>query len=171
MTTFTRSDIQRFTVSTFGALMISTVCIGAAVFPAKAAEVSVATAADWQAEVERRIDDAMRSPFAQSHEVVMAEVVMKFDARGAFRSASLGKTSGLGAVDQEALRVANAISYPTLPVHLLGKPQRVAMQIFFGNDADRVNRQRVKADETATALAAKADASRAEARIAAQPAG
>lgn len=171
MTTFTRSDVQRFAISALGALLVSTACIGAAVFPAKAAEVSVSSAADWQAEVERRIDDAMRSPRTQSHEVVMAEVVMKFDERGSFRSASLGKTSGLHAVDQEALRVANAIRYPALPVHLQGRPQRVAMQIFFGNDSATVNRQRVKADETATALAAKADTNRAEASIATQPAG
>jgi hypothetical protein len=171
MTTFTRNDIQRITVSALGALMISAACIGAAVAPANAAEVTISTASDWQSEVERRIDDAMQSPVAQSHGVVMAEVVMNFDERGTFRSASLGKTSGLGEVDQEALRVANNIRYPALPAHLQGKPQRVAMQIFFGNDQSKVQRQRVKADEAATALAAKADANRAEARIATQPAG
>lgn len=171
MITFTFDDVQRVTVSALGALLISTACIGMAVGPARAGEITVSTASDWQTEVERRIDDAMNSPVTRSNDVAMAEVVMHFDERGSFRSASLGKSSGRGAIDQEALRVANAISYPALPVHLQGKPQRVAMQLFFGSDAAKVNRQRVKAEEAATALAAKADANRAEARIATQPAG
>lgn len=171
MTTLTCNKVQRITVYALGALMISAACVGAAVVPAKAADITVSTASDWQTEVERRIDDAMRSPLTRSQDVVMAEVVMHFDEHGSFRTASLGKTSGLGAVDQEALRVANTIRYPALPVHLQGKPQRVAMQIFFGNDSTKVNRQRAKANEAATALAAKVDADRAEASIAAQPAG
>ena len=171
MITFSRNDIQRMTVSAFGALLVSTACIGAAVFPAKAADITVSTAADWQTEVERRIDNAMLTPASRHQGVVMAEVVMRFDAQGNFRSATLGKTSGDADVDQEALRVANAIHYPALPAHLQGKSQRVAKQIFFGNDREKVLRQRMKADEAATRLAVKADANRAEAAIATQPAG
>lgn len=171
MITFSRNDIQRMTVSALGALLVSTACIGAAVFPARAAEVTISTAADWQTEVERRIDNAMLTPSSRNQGVVMAEVVMRFDAQGNFRSATLGKTSGDADVDQEALRVANAIRYPALPAHLQGKPQKVAMQIFFGSDREKVLRQRMKADEAATRLAAKADANRAEAAIATQPAG
>jgi hypothetical protein len=171
MTILTHSDLRRVTVSALGALLVSTACVGAAVWPAKAADVTISTASAWQAEVERRIDNAMTTPLMGHRDAAMAEVVMRFDERGNFRSATLGKTSGIGDVDQEALRVANAISYPALPAHLQGKPQRVAMQLFFGNDGSKVSRQRLKAAETATALAAKADANRAEARIATQPAG
>jgi hypothetical protein len=169
MTSFTRNDIQRITVSAIGALLVSTACIGVAVFPARAAEVTVSTAADWQAEVERRIDNAMQTPNAQSDRPVVAEVVMHFDDKGSFLSASLGKSSGLDRVDQEALRVANSIRYPALPVHLQGKPRNVGMQIVFGNNSETVNKQTDKARTAATALAAKADANRAEARIATQP--
>ena len=169
MISFTRNGIQRITVSAIGALLVSTACIGASVFPAKAAEVTVSTAADWQAEVERRIDNAMQTPNAQSDRTVMTEVVMHFDDKGSFRSASLGKSSGIERVDHEALRVANSISYPALPVHLQGKPRAVGMQIVFGNNGDAVRKQTNKARAAATALAAKADANRAEARIATQP--
>ena len=171
MTTFTRNDIQRITVSALGALLVSTACIGAAVFPAKAAEVTVSTASAWQAEVERRIDKAMESPNAKSERPVVAEVTMHFDDRGGFRSASLAKSSGIDQVDSEALRVANSINYPALPAHLQGKPRNVGMQIVFGNSRDAVRRETRKAQAVATALAAKTDANRAEARIAEQPAG
>jgi len=39
MTKFDKADIQRFLVSTIGALAVSATCIGAAVGPARAAEV------------------------------------------------------------------------------------------------------------------------------------
>ena len=55
MITITRSDIQRVTLSAFGALLVSTACIGAAIFPAKAAEATYSTAAGWQTAVEKRI--------------------------------------------------------------------------------------------------------------------
>lgn len=171
MVTFTSNDLQRFTISALGALAISAVCIGAAIFPAEAAEAKPATAGGWQAEVEHRIDAVMQSPVARSNSVVMTEVAMHFDDRGQFRSASLARPSGISAVDQEALRVANTLRYPALPAHLQGKPRTVAMQIFFGNDGAKVRRQRMKADDAATALAAKTDASRQQAQIAAQPAG
>ncbi len=171
MITFSRNDIQRMTVSALGALLVSTACIGAAVFPAKAANLTVSTATDWQAEVEQRIDNAMFSPATLNDGVVMTEVAMLFDERGNFRSATLAKASGNNEVDQEALRVANSIRYPTLPAHLQGKPQRVAMQLFFGRDSEKVHRQRMAADQAATQLAAKTDANRAEAAIATQPAG
>ena len=171
MNTFSRNDIQRMTVAALGALLVSNACIGAAVFPAKAADIIVSTASDWQTEVERRIDNAMLSPAKLNDGVVMTEVAMLFDERGNFRSATLAKASGNNEVDQEALRVANSIRYPALPAHLQGKPQRVAMQLFFGRDGEKVHRQRMMADQTATPLAAKADANRAEAAIATQPAG
>jgi hypothetical protein len=168
--TFTRQDAQRVVVSAIGALLVSTACVGAAVFPVNAAEVTVSTAADWQTAVERQIDAVMQTPVTRFSKVAMSEVVMHFDGRGAFRSATLARTSGSDAVDREALRVANAITYPALPTHLQGKPQNVAMQIFVGNDAANVERQRKQAEKAAEALAAKADANRAEARIAVKPA-
>ena len=171
MTSFTRHDIQRMAISGIGALLVSTAFVGAAVFPAKAAEVTVSTAAAWQAEVDRRIDNAMQSPNATSERPVVAEVTVHFDDRGSFRSASLARSSGIAQVDQEALRVANSISYPALPAHLQGKPRNVGMQIIFGNSRDTVRRETRKAQAAATALAAKTDANRAEARIAEQPAG
>jgi hypothetical protein len=39
MTKFDKTDIQRFLVSAIGALAVSATCVGAAVGPAKAAEV------------------------------------------------------------------------------------------------------------------------------------
>lgn len=171
MINFLRNDVQRMTVSALGALTISTACIGATIFPAKAADVTHSTAADWQAEVERRIDNSMVTPVGLHEGVVMTEVVMIFDQRGNFRSATLARPSGNGEIDQEALRIANSIRYPALPVHLQGKPQRVAMQLFFGHDGEKVRRKQMIADEAATALAAKADANRAEAAIVAQPTG
>lgn len=171
MITITRNDIQRVTVSAFGALLVSTACIGAAVFPAKAGEVTYSTAAGWQIAVEKRIDNALQSPIGQSPKVVMAEVGMTFDEHGAFRSAALLKSSGIEALDREAVRTANALRYPALPAYLQGKPQKVAMQIFFGNKEAGVSEARAKARKAATALAAKEDTAREQAQIAAQPTG
>lgn len=171
MTSITRHDIQRVAVSAIGALLISAACIGAAVFPVKAAETGVSTATEWQAEVEKRIDRELRSPFANSNAVTMTGVAMHFDDRGNFRSATLEKSSGVSAIDREAIRVARTIRYPALPTYLQGKRNRIEMRIFFGNSAQKLQRERDAARRAAAALAAKADAKRDQARFAALPTG
>jgi hypothetical protein len=45
MTKFDKTDIQRFLVSAIGALAVSATCIGAAVGPARAAEIRAPLAA------------------------------------------------------------------------------------------------------------------------------
>lgn len=137
---------------------------------AQAGEAQPDTASKWQAEVERRIDRELQTPMAMAEGVHMTEVSMRFDAQGAFEAARVRKTSGIPAVDAEALRVANSITYPRLPSYLQGKPQNVAMQIFFGSQAPvtAANRQAHKA---AMARAAETDANRAHAEIAGQPDG
>jgi len=49
MTKFDRADIQRFLVSAIGALAVSATCVGAAVGPARAAEIQAPHAAVAQA--------------------------------------------------------------------------------------------------------------------------
>ena len=172
MTGFDRHDMQRLAVSAMGALLISTACIAAAVSPAKAADLTTApSAVAWQAQVERKIDNEMRTPSSVTNRVVMAEVAMRFDSAGHFETATLRNSSGMTEVDREALRIANSIQYPVLPTHLQGKPQSIAMQIFFGNDGNAVATHRNQAHAIGLAKAADADANRAEAKIAGQPKG
>lgn len=137
---------------------------------AQAAEDSPATARHWQTEVERRIDRELANPAVAIDGVRMTEVAMRFDAQGNFQSASVRKSSGETAMDAEALRVANSIRYPRLPLHLRGKPQSVAMQIIMGTGNAMQDAQR-DAHKAAVARAADADANRAHAEIAVQPEG
>ena len=137
---------------------------------AHAAEDSPATPRHWQAAVQRRLDREIVNPAAAINAVPLTEVAMRFDAQGNFQSASVRKSSGETAMDAEALRVANSIRYPRLPLHLRGKPQSVAIQIIMGTGSAVSGAQR-DAQGAAVARAADADANRAHAEIAVQPEG
>lgn len=168
---FDRHEIQRLTVSALGALMVSTACVVATVSPVKAAEPVAQSARSWQTEVEQRIDHELKTPRIGSVGVRVAVVAMRFDEAGNFASASIRKSSGIAAVDQEALRVANKLSYPALPTYLQGRPQTVAMQFHFGDRENEVLQSTKQARDIAVAKAEGRDRDRMVAEVAAQPEG
>jgi hypothetical protein len=93
------TDIQRFAISSIGALILSTTCIAAAVSPAKAAEANAPlTVGDWQAEVEQQIDHVLRVPHRSlgQRDHAVATVNVRFDATGDFAGASIAKSSRVG---------------------------------------------------------------------------
>lgn len=143
----------------------------AALLSAGTAFAQPATAGDWKADVEQRIDRELQTPTGFANGVTHAEVAMQFDADGRFQSATLRKSSGNASVDAEALRVANRISYPQLPTWLQGRKQTVAMQIFFGDSKKAIARPLRSAHEAAIARAAETDRDRAQANLVAQPDG
>lgn len=126
------TDIQRVAISSLGAIILSAACVMSAVGPARAADGNAPlTTGDWQAQVERSIDQTLRVPDGalrnRSH--AATTVAVNFDADGRYAGATIARSSRDASVDREALRVAKSIAYPVLPSGLRGKPQNVAMQI------------------------------------------
>jgi TonB family protein len=134
MFTFDTTDLQRLAVSTLGAVALSATCIGAAIAPSRAATPIAAAATAWQAAVERKLDartDAfsLHMPSGKRTEAVVA---IRFAADGTFASADIARSTGNRALDRHALNVASKLDYPLMPEPLRGKPQTVAMRLFFG---------------------------------------
>lgn len=168
------TDIQRFAVSSIGALILSTACIVAAVAPAKAAEANAPlTVGDWQAEVEQQIDRLLRSPARSlgQRDHAVTTVNVRFDAAGKLAGASVARSSRIGAIDAEALRVARSVAYPALPQGLRGRPQTIAMQIYFGQSASQDGYVRQQARAKSMAEMAKGEGQTKDTRVAALPAG
>ena len=172
MIRFTRSDMQRVAVSTVGALILSTACVAGAIAPARAAEPNAPlTTGDWQARVSRQLDAKMSIPAftLRNDDHAIATINVRFDADGVFSGASLAKSSGLAAIDSSALRTARAIAYPALPAGLRGKPQTVAVQLYYGIAADGEDAAgRKRAFEALAARQQRRDGAR---QIAALPTG
>lgn len=136
MFNFDTTDFQRIAVSSTGALLLSAACVLGAVSPVRAAEVNAPlTVSDWQADVGRQIDAELRTPATFRGNSAITTVAIRLDAGGALASAKVAQSSGSGAIDREAIRVANRIAYPALPAGLRGEPQTVMMQVYFGTAA------------------------------------
>lgn len=150
MTKFDRIDAQRMLTAAAGAFLLSSACVLSAVGPARAAEP--ATTGEWQQRVERQIEANLRMPTSVRSDVRgVATVRIRFDEAGRFDGATIVRSTGNPALDEEALRTARAIRYPALPAG----DRAVAMQLYFGQHAP----SKAAVREQATA-AIEADATR-----------
>jgi outer membrane biosynthesis protein TonB len=130
---FDKTDLQRFAVSTVGALALSAACIGAAIAPAKAAAAPLTTT-DWQESVARKVENVReRNVVANPSKLTKAEVAVHFTAAGDFAGATMARSTGSKVLDQRAIRVAHMVDYPVLPAGYRGAPRTVRMNLYFGN--------------------------------------
>lgn len=160
MSAIETSDIQRFAVSSIGALLLSAACVVGAVSPAKAAEANAPlTVGDWQAVVEQRIDHTLRIPerALDKRDHAVTTVNVSFDRQGDFTGAGVAQSSGIRSIDAEALRVARTLAYPALPEGLRGRPQTIAMQLYFGQAGDGASYAKQETRAKAMAEMAKGD--------------
>jgi TonB family protein len=125
---------QRLAVSALGAIALTAACVGAAVAPANAATAVPATIDAWQDRVESQI--ASRADFASPRmaagERSEAVLAVRFTADGDYAGADIARSTGSQRLDRHALRVAAKIKYPLLPDAARGRPQTVAMRLYFG---------------------------------------
>jgi TonB family protein len=132
-----KTDIQRIAISSIGAVALTAASVFAAAAPARAATPNApSTVVDWQQSVERQLHGvesaaALKSSEGRAHKVV---VTARFTADGDYAGAEIVQSSGLAAVDRQALSVANKVAYPALPAGYRGQPQRVTVRLYFGTD-------------------------------------
>lgn len=138
---FNKSDIQRFVISSVGAVALSATCIIGAVGPAKAATVPAPlTVQDWQRTVEYRIETLHEDrKVYQPQQMTASNVTVRFTADGDFAGAVVARPSGDRELDTRALKVARAIAYPALPAGFRGTPALVHMTLYFGNSAEAMS--------------------------------
>lgn len=113
----------------------SVLVVGAA-GPANAAEVG--TTAEWVNTVQQRLNSATREVLAvpaEQRRKAAAIVATEFDANGRFVGGKLARSTGSRWLDREAMRAVHAIDFPVLPASRLGKPQVVAVEVFFADPA------------------------------------
>ncbi len=137
MSTFDKSDFQRFAVSSIGALALSAACVIGAVGPAKAATINAPlTVAEWQSTVSHRVEAVGEARTVyQPSQLTKSEVAVHLTADGDFAGATIAKSSGNREVDARAVKVASRIAYPALPEGYRGTPVTVTMKLYFGNGA------------------------------------
>jgi TonB family protein len=150
MFSFRKNELQRFIISSVGAVALSAACVGAAVAPAKAANAPL-SAAEWQDQVARKVDGLRETGrVTVPGKLTKAEVAVHFSREGDFAGATLARSSGNKALDARAVTAASRISYPALPAGYRGQPQTVRMDLYFGGVdhqaeyaaiRDRVNRK------------------------------
>jgi len=118
----------RNTATTIAAsVLATTVCFAIATTPVHASERSA-----FRTQVERNIATTMALPKGTTSGV--ATVAVSVAADGSVLSAEIAKSSGNAAYDREALRTANAVSYPK------GAARTVAMVLGFNRDVTRSER-------------------------------
>ena len=147
---FDKTDIQRFVVSTLGAIAVSATCVGAAIAPAKAADRNAPmSVAAWQAKVERRIDNAPEGDLAyQPQQLTVSTVAVNFTADGDYAGIQLAQPSGNRLVDNRAMNIARTVRFPAMPEGYRGVPTQVRMTLYFGPDAEAVvERERRKTSQ------------------------
>lgn len=141
MITFDKSDLQRFAISSVGAVAVSAAFLLAAAGPARAATpVAAPTASAWQNQVQRKIetgshDMRVLDGVGQVKNVTLAA---HFTADGDYAGAEIAKSSGMTQLDRRAVQIINHVAYPALPVAYRGQAQTVTMRLYFGNDAQKV---------------------------------
>jgi len=138
MSLFDSLNAQRFAISAVGAMVLTATCVGAAVAPANAATLAQpGTIEAWQDRVEHQID-TRRDTFSErmdSGKRAEAVLAVRFTPDGDYAGAEIARSSGNRAVDRHALQVAGSLKYPPLPESALGRPQTVAMRLYFGRAA------------------------------------
>ena len=168
MIRFHLSQVKTLALPVAAAALLAASSIGTAAIAGPASQSQ--SAAAWQAQVEHLIDRNLMDPQTTSPSGATASVVgLQFNERGEFQGATLRTSSGNSAVDEEALRVANRISYPALPTFLQGKPQTVAMEIHFGSNREQVASATSKARDVAIAHAQQTDERQKNVRLAMTP--
>jgi len=133
MFTLPQSEFQRIAVSAIGAVLLTATCVIGAAAPVRAASLESLPA--WTAAVQSRVaavpasaDQRLRPATLRS-----ADVALRFTADGRYAGASLARSSGDGAIDAEAVKVANRVRYPRLPESVRGHDQEVALKLYFGD--------------------------------------
>lgn len=167
MFTFDKHDLQRFAVSSVGAVALSAACIFGVAGPVRAATPNAPlTITDWQQVVEHRLEGLGAVP-SDSNEVRETVIAVRLTADGDFAGAAIARSSGDRAIDREALAVARDATYPALPASYRGHERMVMARIFSGTSAEAVEAERAKARRAANVRYAGADTG-ARVRIAAK---
>jgi hypothetical protein len=137
---FDKSDMQRFVVSSIGAIAVSATCVIAAVGPARAETRNAPlTVADWQHAVQNRIAMIREgNDIYQPPKLTVSEVAVKFTADGDYAGTTLAKSSGDRRIDARAIEVASALHYPALPQGYRGAPATVRLALYFGSGTDAI---------------------------------
>ena len=141
-----KTDIQRIAISSLGAVALTAASFFAAAAPVRAeAPNAPATVADWQQGVERQLHGsedaaATKTSKGRGHKVVVAA---RFTADGDYAGSQIAQSSGVAAIDRQALSVADHVAYPALPGGYRGQPLQVTVRLYFGTDqqvADAIKR-------------------------------
>ncbi|MFM9978175.1 MAG: energy transducer TonB [Sphingomonadaceae bacterium] len=118
---FTTTPFRNTATTIAASFLATTVCFAIATTPVQASDRAAFTT-----QVERSISQTMVLPMGSVRGV--ATVAIEIAADGSVLSAEIAKSSGNAAYDLEALRTANAVSYPK------GAARTVAMVLGFGRD-------------------------------------
>lgn len=153
-------NVRHSIVSVLGAAAASTLVLGMAAAPARAAGDE---AREWTARVSGDLQQQLREtptvPVAVRLQKA-AVVAAHFDRDGRVYATSLDVATGNRILDNEALRAVNAIAIPALPASMRGRVRVVPVEVFFGTP--NANRSRPAIRRTALDLAARIQQSHAE---------
>jgi hypothetical protein len=122
----------------------------------------------WQETVEQQIDRSLRTPEGiRNGQLLTARVSFGFDAEGHALSHRVIQPTGVDSADREVERLADAMTFPRLPLSLRGRPRSVEMQILFATPSTRAAlREAVTSSRAAmSALARRVDGGVQEASI------
>lgn len=146
---FDHIDMQRTAVSGFGALLFSAACVFGAVGPAKA-ETPVSID-QWQSNVQKQIDNHLAANGSQViTENSKAVVRVMLDGNSKVASAKVIESTGVAALDEEALRTARSVAYPVLPARLSTQHTSVALEVFFGRTPGAIAKEAAAANANAS---------------------
>lgn len=146
-------NVRHSIVSILGAAAASTLVLGIAAAPARAAGDD---ARAWTARVSGDLQQQLRETPTVPAAVRMqkaAVVAAHFDRDGRVYATSLDVATGNRILDDEALRAINAIAIPALPASMRGRVRVVPVEVFFGTP--NANRARPAIRRTALDLAAR----------------
>ncbi len=131
-----KAEIGRTLVALTAAAFAAAVCLFSAAGPVRAETSSLA---QWQATVDRRIDQEMHIPWGAmaGRDHAVAVVRLTIDRSGAVHNVRIVGSAGRAALDKEALRVASAIEYPPLPAVESNQPRTVELQLHFNELVQR----------------------------------
>ncbi len=153
-------NVRHSIVSVLGAAAASTLVLGVAAAPARAAGED---ARAWTAQVSGSLQQQIREMRGVPAAVRMqkaAVVAAHFDRDGTLYATSLDVPTGNRVLDNEALRAVNATAIPALPASMRGRVRVVPVEVFFGTP--NANRARPAIRRTALDLAARIQQSHAE---------
>lgn len=153
-------NVRHSIVSILGAAAASTLVLGIAAAPARAAGDE---GREWTIRVSNSLQQQIREMQGVPAAVRMqkaAVVAAHFDREGKLYATSLDVPTGNRVLDNEALRAVNATDFPALPAAMRGRVRVVPVEVFFGTP--NANRARPQIRRTALDLAARIGQSYAE---------